>query len=181
MIAIFHPLHAELGGEPIHGHGFVSYKVGIGGKAVEAVRKILATAPVEGAVLIGTAGGSQCDSLGEIILCSPIRKEGRPILFPDTFLFHRAQTLGFQAGGSLTVARFGDSRTELKVTDQVVEMENYLVAQELAAKGIPFLSVRIVSDLLAERVSKKELLERVPAFGAALRREFLEPFMSLSL
>jgi nucleoside phosphorylase len=190
MIAVLHPMKEELGGEMLKTDKVISVKIRTGEAAIKAVKETLASYPIKKAVLIGIAGGLDDNhdlSIGEIVLCSPIRYirsvECQPK--PDNDLLAKAKLLGFRVGGSLTLSSFGcwpDAQERIE-SDLVVDMEDYWIGLELQRNGIPFLVVRIVSDLISEGLSPEETMEkireRVPALGLSLRERFLLPFLNI--
>lgn len=169
MIAIFHPEAQDLGGEPIKKEGIISFKIGSGRMALERLKAVLKLRP-ERAIFLGMAIGIRDVSLGEIVLCSPIRAEQK-LLHPDSRLLARVQKIGFRTAGS---SSFGDARWE---TDSVIDSESYLVAEELTAQHIPFLVVRVVCALAGEQISSEQLQKRAAELGQKLREEFLIPFL----
>jgi len=188
MIAVFHPLMSEIGGSEIRrkkNFDLISYPIGVGREqALKMLERHFhyCCSTITSALIIGVGGGIKDDlRLGDIVLCNEISAKGQSSIFSDGNLLSAAAELlferkeEFRIGKNFTVLDFGDPIVISGAT--VVDMEDYWVGLELQNRGIPFLAVRIISDLILEKLSVEELRERIPSFGASLRKRFVIPFL----
>lgn len=144
-------------------------------RAEESVRLVLDRFPVESIISLGYAGGVRDDlEIADIILCDRvIRHKGEIIIekqtksteeyLPDTDLFKKASEVvqkskvNFHRGATLTVDRIissPDMKRWIGKTYPVigVEMETAALARVAAIMGIPFLSIRSISDTVDDNV-----------------------------
>jgi len=132
---------------------------GVGrGKAEAAALAILERYPVTGVVSLGF-GGALTPSLrgGELIVSATVKCSDAPESFAsDARLVSLAGcrcgtgvTVGFLAPDSSAKRQLG-----VQFAADVVDMECYWVARLAAEKGIPFLSVRAISDGVDEMVPR---------------------------
>ncbi len=142
-------------------------QTGAGKERAESITgHILECYPVTTLISIGFAGALTGElNTGDIVICSALYRANGPErqtidpepLFPDASLvtllaeaFEDAG-LGFHLGGSVTVTRpvcHSEAKRHLGKTGyaRVVDMESYWMARIAAARRVPFMAVRAVSD-----------------------------------
>ncbi len=176
---------AENGYQIFHGkHGgkeVLLVQAGMGRKRAEkAVRFILEYYSVSAIVSFGFAGGLTPQlSIGDIVLCSTLCCAGEQLdLYQfEAGLFSRSLQIcdgmtAFQ-GKSVTVAQLA-SQPEVKrelaqdFQADVVDMESYWIARMAKGEGVPFLSVRAVSDTCKQSLPPIEVF--APDGGPDLRK-----------
>jgi adenosylhomocysteine nucleosidase len=133
--------------------------------AMEAARIVLPDYSPRAALCIGFAGAVKAElEGGDLVLCSSlyyVDGEGNlsePLNCDEALIELAAEAsqsagLGLRVGGSVTVdeecvlpgIKEGLGR---RVRADVVEMENYWLAQVAAERGVPFVAVRAISDTL---------------------------------
>jgi adenosylhomocysteine nucleosidase len=133
--------------------------------ATEATRIVLASYSPRAAVCIGFAGALKAElEGGDLVLCSSLYyldgqgKLSDPLSCDSALVelaseASRSAGLGLHLGCSVTVdeecvlpgIKEGLGR---RVRADVVEMENYWLAQVAAERGVPFVAVRAISDTL---------------------------------
>jgi adenosylhomocysteine nucleosidase len=113
-------------------------------------------------VLLGYAGALRAElKAGELVVCKELRRRGKPPLHAaaashklQEFLASRG--LPVRGGVSYTVERVvSEPRVKAQLAQKggtVVEMENYLAAEEAVRLGLPFYCVRIVLDRAGEKL-----------------------------
>ena len=180
MIALLYPLLAEAGGELVNHRKVNSIVTGVGKKCIRCADVI--NAETKTAVLFGTAGGIERGlSNGDIIVCYKyFSNNGRYIIADMNALVWLCDILeqvgvSFLGGSSVTISEFGK---EPRVKATVVDMEDFYLASALKKRGISLVTVRVVSDLLSEKISSDELRERIPDYGRMLREKVLLPFLN---
>ena len=152
--------------------GVVLVQTGIGkNQAEEATRFVLDHYPVTALISLGFAGAlTENLKIGDIVVCVTLCCAGEHEAIPpskskyynsDASLISLAErnvqskTTSFHQGSSVTVAKPASTQ-EAKQTlaktfsADVVEMENYWIAQIASARQIPFIAIRAISDTLQD-------------------------------
>jgi adenosylhomocysteine nucleosidase len=130
----------------------------------------------EVAMGLGFAGGLRRElRVGDLVICQSLcyLKEGsvsRPLacdrrLVQASLKACQISRLGVRSGGSLTVEKqcsLPGIKEQLGSTApaEVVEMENYWLAQEAARRAVPFLAVRAVSDTVGQALPPEDLVDQ---------------------
>lgn len=140
----------------------IAVKAGIGPVAAQraAERVLQVHAPLL-VVSVGLAGAVDNKlSVGDIVICSQLYREGFPTLSSDS-RFVRIAAAGNHdrlcTGATLTVdAPVATPGAKRRVAESwpvaIVEMESYSVAQEAAAAKRSFIAIRVISDTSDESV-----------------------------
>lgn len=130
-------------------------------KAENAMNTVLESHPISTLVSLGFAGALVDDlGAGSIVLCDGIHHvngSGMSLFHADTDLLRRVARamektgLDWRSGGGLTVIEpvfRAEEKRELgeNIGARICDMEDYWLAQAAAARGIPFLAVRVVFD-----------------------------------
>ena len=134
--------------------------------ALQAAGHILESYPVSAIISFGFGGALAAErQIGELVLCQKLFCEnsaaGGPVYSSDERLAALAvqamkdRALSLFTGSLLTVDRLAASAREKQtlgeaVGAQVVDMETYWIAGLAAARNVPFLAVRAISDTLDE-------------------------------
>lgn len=137
-------------------------RTGVGGeRASEAAEMVLAAERVEAVISMGFAGALQAElQAGELVLCREVHLHGEesppgPATKSDERLLSLASAaldeagLPFRQGDSLTVRRVvatAREKREMAHLGRIVEMESYWVGKIAREKGVPFLTIRAISD-----------------------------------
>lgn len=131
--------------------------LGVGPRATETLRALLARGKPAGLVIVGYAGGLQPELRpGTLVLAERVRDAQGEVPLEGE-LVRRAARL-------LPEARVGPLFTDTKLTPKeekaalaekalAVDMETSLLARELRAQGIPFLAARVILDALEEEAA----------------------------
>jgi len=147
-------------------------QTGIGRKMAErAVELALKRFPITGIVSFGFSGALTGElKVGDVVLCPTLQcvdGHAQPPVEPtgpchsDTELVSLAvkalesNRIGFVHGTSITTSKLvwdAEAKYDLGRTfsAEVVDMESYWIARIASGKGIPFLSIRTVSDAAAD-------------------------------
>ncbi len=161
-----------LAGYPaVRGDLAVVCQTGMGRRAEQCVAAVLPALSPSAVLSVGVAGGLHHDRrAGEIILCERVdHAEARgsaPEAKPATsspVLIEAAQGLAHEIGlparpGSCvtvdSVAWTPAEKSDLHswLSHDVVEMESYWIGLAAAARGLPFLAVRVVSDQAGDQL-----------------------------
>jgi nucleoside phosphorylase len=130
------------------------------------------------ALSLGFAGALREDlGVGDLVVCESVRHMGEDGLVSEPLYCDRellrvaieaskASRLDVRTGRSLTVNRQcgepgAKQRLGKRVPVDVVEMENYWLAQEASRRGRPFLAVRAVSDTMHQSLPEvQDLVDR---------------------
>ncbi len=151
----------------------VLVQTGIGkNQAEEATRFALDHYPVTALISLGFAGAlTEHLKIGDIVICVTLCCAGEHEAIPtpskskyynsDDSLIALAkqtiqsQTTRFYQGSSVTVAKPASTQEEKQAlfnafSADVVEMENYWIAQIAFARQIPFIAIRAISDTLRD-------------------------------
>lgn len=154
----FPVMHVDFAGSP----GLVC-RTGLGRRADEAARAVLAAYPPKAVLSVGTAGGlSPALSSGDVVICERVSAlaSSSPGVEPvraDPNLLTAATEAGEEAGVTVHIGRSltvdgvvwgADEKASLRrrTGNDIVEMESYWVGRAASQAGVPFLAVRVVSD-----------------------------------
>jgi adenosylhomocysteine nucleosidase len=159
----------ELQGVPVYEtEGAVICQTGIGTRAQEAGRVVLACYQPAVALSIGVAGGlSPKLRVGDLVVCERIDHEShRHSRFDATVLSHaglveaavaaaRGMRLSVSTGSSITVDELAVGADDKSAHyawngHDIVEMESFWIGEAAAKLDVPFLAVRAISDNAAE-------------------------------
>jgi adenosylhomocysteine nucleosidase len=162
-ILVTYALEAEKGDIQLPGHKLVFCATGVGktASALETYRAILREKP-DLVLNIGTAGTLQ-HQVGDIFVCShfvdrdleKIACLGVP--FRLDFSDEIEKIWGISAPGCVSTGDTFQSDAEVSVSDVVVdvfEMEAFAGAQACKLVGLPFLSVKYVTDVIGQNSIK---------------------------
>ena len=181
MIALLYPIAEEVGGKLINNREVRSLLIGIGEKSIQTLESF--SGSMGFAVLLGTAAALDTKlRVGDIVVVgSYISLDGSRIsadIEPHSLACSilEREGLEFHDGSSLTVPVFGQGIHSNAA--MILNMEDFYVAKVLRKRGVPMVTVRIISDLGGrETLSKKELRERIITSGVILRKQFVVPFL----
>ncbi len=144
-------------------------QTGIGRERVEkSTKAILEKYPVTALVSFGFGGGlSDGLNIGDIVLCNDLCSEGSSVCSCDPGLLAAASQVA-TATGNRVVRGSGVSVMQPVATESMkrvlaaafkadsVDMESYWIGRIAAEKGVPFLTVRVVSDTVRDSLPKME-------------------------
>ncbi len=163
----------EVGGFPVtEAEGAVVCQTGLGRRAKDAAETVLAEYHPATVLSVGIAGGlHENTSVGDVVVCEHVDHESRRGSGQeDTVACHPGLVTAAEAaagglglnvitGSSITVDEVAWGADE-KATHHawkshtIVEMESYWIGEAAAAKRIPFLAVRTISDGPADPIVK---------------------------
>ncbi len=164
--------------ETVAGRGFRLYRgklknkdtllvqTGMGKQRAEnATRFALERYPVTAIISLGFAGALNPEiEIGAVVVCSTLygqpgsEQEELEPLAPDEHLFSLAsQGPGGRLGSDVSVLQLNSSAQKMHVLREtfhadIVDMESYWIARIASARGIPFITVRSVSDNIQSSV-----------------------------
>lgn len=155
----------EVGGYPVTEiEGAVVCRTGIGPRAIDAAAVTLERYEAAVVLSLGVAGGlSPKIDAGEVVVCEAIDHESHrtlqidatvacdPRLVEAAAAAARGMQLPTHTGASITVdeAAWGPAEKAAHHAwkgHDIVEMESYWIGEAAAKRGIPFLTVRTISD-----------------------------------
>jgi len=156
---------AETGGyKIIEAEGAVVCQTGVGPRAKDAADAVLSVYQPGAALSVGIAGGlAKGMDVGQVVVCQRVdheshRADGRedsveshPGLIEAALASARGLGLEVSTGTSITVDEVAWGEAEKAAhhswrAHDIVEMESYWIGEAAARLGIPFLTVRTVSD-----------------------------------
>jgi adenosylhomocysteine nucleosidase len=131
-------------------------------RAETAAKAILPRYPLSAVISLGFAG-ALTDRLepGDVVLCSAVRHaQDKTIESDSRLLFEAAMALeGLNVANAVGVSSqvfvsTPEAKRALAVTSgaAMVDMESYWIGKEASEAGVPFLSVRAISDTLTARL-----------------------------
>lgn len=132
-------------------------------RAERAAELVLGTCRIEALVSVGFGGGLTPDlRIGDVVICSELRGAGGGVARSDARLVSLASRKGILVGrdrvgkGITTLGVVSGAEEKKKLARDygvdIVDMESYWLAARAAARGVPFLGARAVSDTLEEPV-----------------------------
>lgn len=164
---------SELGGFPVtETEGAVICQTGLGPRSKQAAEVVLTKYHATAVLSVGIAGGLREDvKAGDVVVCEHVdheshRGSGRedtvashPALVDAAETAARGLGLNVITGSSITVDEVAWGEEEKAAhhswkAHTIVEMESYWVGEAAAARRIPFLTVRTISDGPEERISQ---------------------------
>lgn len=182
--------YAEVAGFPVveAPHAIVC-QTGIGTRAKEAADAVLEKYPSAVVLSLGVAGGlSPKIEAGDVVICDRIDHESHRDTGIDAAVFGdqnliaaagaaaRGMGLPTHEGSSITVdeAAWGPGAKAAHHAwkgHDIVEMESYWIGEAATNRGLPFLTVRTISDGSADTLVKTEAMQPDGTFD---QQRFLE-------
>jgi hypothetical protein len=130
--------------------------LGIGSRACASLTSWLDPTPPRGVLLAGFCGGLRASlAAGDLVLADRVSDaEGEVTLAPNAVAWAAALLPDAHVGSLVTVSHVAalEEKARLGLASLVVDMESAPLARELAARGVPFLTLRVVLDALWEEV-----------------------------
>ena len=139
-------------------------------RAESAAKAILPRYRLSSVISLGFAG-ALVDRLrlGDVVLCSAVRHAQDTVIEADSGLLFQAALASQGAGVTNAVGVTSqafvstpEAKRALAVASgaAVVDMESYWIGKEASEAGVPFLSVRAISDTLTARSTAYRALHR---------------------
>jgi len=149
-------------------------------RAQRAVEAVLSRYPLDAVVSLGFSGALTDDlQVGDVIVCGKIRHSGGDDdVACDANLLSKAMALSssrlcvIEGIGATSDAFVPDVDTKRRIASELgataVDMESHWIGRAAVARGLPFLSVRAISDCLTARLPPIERF--IDADGRMRRR-----------
>lgn len=128
--------------------------LGVGEKAREGLRRVLARFTPRGVAIVGYAGGLRPGiPAGAVLLANRVLDEEKDVSLDPALLEKAKKRLPKALVGPLFTDRKLTRRERKALLGEkalAVDMETSFLVQELSARGIPFLAARVILDAQGE-------------------------------